>query len=470
MTKTPANASPFPVFVSGGLSRPLLVTLVVALLLHAPAMPFTSLFRWSSDHDSDEDAELVVPVDLDFQEIDVEKPKPQETAKVPPPEPKPEAKPEPKAEPKPEPKPEVKPEPKAEPVEPPPVVPVAPPAPAPGEGTPLGDEAIIRKLSGSQSNNVQVIFASTELRKHPIGLKLGALLGGHPQWEDFFLKNDIDPVRDIDAVVLTGPQFRVSNKVLAVLKLQDPAKITKTVETLVKKGDGHWLEKAPVKAAITKAEGYERVFAIVPEKKLLYMIPSPFPSDRQRKSLEKKPNQLEKLEKQGQEKLDAHLKNVASGDFKKLDASTYAIDAYMVEPFKLVGRKGSEGRIDLGFPLGEIELIPRTLKRARLRLKIEPTGGVKLSIDALSESSEQAAKDAALLNNLLPMARTAAALQFKIDLPEFSFVVKDRSIVAEVAVSDAFLQRALELGQAAVENDRAIAAERAAKLPKPPAK
>jgi hypothetical protein len=453
------------------LSRPLLVTLVVALLLHAPAMPFTSLFRWSSDDESDDDAELVVPVDLDFQEIDVEKPKPQETAKVPPPEPKPEAKPEPKAEPKPEPKPEVKPEPKAELVEPPaPVVPVAPPEPAPGEGTPLGDEAIIRKLSGSQSNNVQVIFASTELRKHPIGLKLGALLGGHWQWEDFFLKNDIDPVRDIDAVVLTGPQFRVSNKVLAVLKLQDPAKITKTVETLVKKGNGHWLEKAPVKAAITKAEGYERVFAIVPEKKLLYMIPSPFPSDRQRKSLEKKPKQLEKLEKQGQEKLDAHLKNVASGDFKKLDASTYAIDAYMVEPFKLVGHKGSEGRIDLGFPLGEIELIPRTLKRARLRLKIEPSGVVKLSIDALSESSEQAAKDAALLNSLLPMARTAAALEFKIDLPEFSFIVKDRSILAEVAVSDAFLQRALELGQAAVEKDRAIAAERAAKPPSPPGK
>ena len=95
------------------------------------------------------------------------------------------------------------------------------------------------------------------------------------------------------------------------------------------------------------------------------------------------------------------------------------------------------------------------------RLPAGPGGVVRASLVG------QAAKDAALLNNLLPMARTAAALQFKIDLPEFSFVVKDRSIVAEVAVTDAFLQRALELGQDAVEKDRAIAAERAAKAPKP---
>lgn len=423
-------------------------------------MPFATFFRgWTDPTDTEEaEEDAVVPLDMDLHEIDIEKT--EEPAKAPAPEKPPEPEPEPQKAPEPAPTPTPQPDPTPDPE-----LPTLPPPSGPGEeGTQLKSYKIISELSGREANNVRVVFVGTELRKHPVGLKLGSLLASHPQWEDFFAKNDLDPVKDVDGVMLTGPQFRVSNKVIAVLKVQDATKITKVVEHLVKVGDGKWLEPKqgakPVKAAITKAEGYERVFAVVPSDNLLFMIPTPYPSDKREAALQKKdPDKLKVTLEQADAKLAKHLKGVASSDISDFSKSEWAIDAYMVEPSKLVGKKGSEGRIELPL-LGEIELIPRTITRARLRVRVEPAGGATLFLAATSKTPEQAVKDAELLNSLLPAARAAASLEFKLELPEFKFEVKDRAILATVAVNDAFLEQVLTMGAAAVEKDRVAYANR----------
>jgi hypothetical protein len=452
--------SPVPLFVSRKLDRALFAALVIALVIHTPALPYASLFRgWLDPTDSTPDGDAIVPLDLDVTEVEVDDKPPPKLEPPKPEPPKPDATSEP---PKPEPP---KPDATSEPPKPePPAGLPEPPSTPKDDGTPVGEQEIVKKLS-RQPNHVQVVFVSQELRKHPVGVQLGALLGSHPQWEDFFKKNSLDPVRDLDTVVLTGPQFRVSDKVIAILKVDDPPKIAAVVETLVEKGKGHWIDGAPVRAAVTTAEGHERVFALVPEKKLLYMIPSPFPTEKRKAKLADKPEELAKETAKAEATLSEQLKRVKDGSIKDFAESGFAIDAYMVQPWKLIGSKGKEGRVELPL-VGEIELLPRSLKRARLRLKVEPGGGATLSLSAESESPEQALKDAEALNSLLPAARAAASVRLKLDLPEFTFNVEKRSLVAKVAVDDAFLERALALGAEAIEKDRAILADRAKKKSK----
>jgi hypothetical protein len=468
VTDTPLRASEFPaspgpakvvspvsVFVVRKLDRALLAALVLALVIHTPALPYASFFRgWLDPTESSPEGDAIVPLDLDVTEVEVDDKAPPKLEPPKPEPPKPEAAPDPPKEP---PKPEAPPEPSKP--EPPAGLP-EPPAPK-EDGTPVGEQDIVKKLS-RQPNHVQVVFVSQELRKHPVGVQLGALLGSHPQWEDFFKKNSVDPVQDLETIVLTGPQLRVSDKVIAILKLEDPDKIEPVVKTLVKKGKGRWIDGAPVRAAVTTAEGHERVFALVPEKKLLYMIPSPFPTERRKAKLEGKPEVLAKETEKAEATLTEQLKRVKDGSIKDFAESGFAIDAYMVQPWKLIGKKGKEGRVELPL-VGEIELIPRTLTRARLRVKVEPGGGATLSISAESESPEQAIKDAESLNSLLPAARAAASMRLKLELPEFTFSVEKRSIVAKVTVPDAFLERALALGDEAIEKDREIAADAAKK-------
>jgi hypothetical protein len=468
VTDTPLRASEFPSaggaspvvslqpFVSRKLDRALFAALVLALVIHTPALPYASFFRgWLDPTDSAPEGDAIVPLDLDVTEVEVDDKTPPKLEPAKPEPPKPEAPAEPA---KPEPP---KPDAPAEPPKPePPAGLPEPPAPK-EDGTPVGEQEIVKKLS-RQPNHVQVVFVSQELRKHPVGVQLGALLGSHPQWEDFFKKNALDPVKDLETVVLTGPQFRVSDKVIAILKVEEPPKIAAVVDTLVEKGKGRWIEGAPVRTAVTTAEGYERVFALVPEKKLLYMIPSPFPSEKRKAKLKDKPEVLTKELEKADATLAEQLKRVKDGSIKDFTESGFAIDAYMVQPWKLIGSKGKEGRVELPL-VGEIELIPRTLKRARLRLKVEPGGGATLTLSAESESPEQAIKDAEALNTLLPAARAAASVQLKLELPEFSFTVEKRSLLAKVAVPDTFLERALALGNEAIEKDRAILAERAKK-------
>ncbi|MDI1479013.1 hypothetical protein [Polyangium sp. y55x31] len=129
----------------------------------------------------------------------------------------------------------------------------------------------------SKNPNVQVLIAGDRIRKHELGTWFSRILVGIPQWQSFFKDTPIDPIRDLDHLLIAGPQFRDSRKVVAVMDFNVPEpKIRAAIETIVKRSDppGRWLEDAPVPAAIAKADKGERIFALVPGKRILVVLPA----------------------------------------------------------------------------------------------------------------------------------------------------------------------------------------------------
>lgn len=149
-----------------------------------------------------------------------------------------------------------------------------PPVVSSPESDPIADAAAARELQ--RTPNVTIILVGQQLRQHPVGAKLGGLLTNIRQWRSFFRGSDIDPVRDIDTMVITAPELvRASGGVVAIMSFSgDFAKARAAVDGLVKRQKGSWVEGAPVPAAKAKVEGGERIFALVEAKKQLYVLPA----------------------------------------------------------------------------------------------------------------------------------------------------------------------------------------------------
>ena len=54
---------------------------------------------------------------------------------------------------------------------------------------------------------VMVVVNAEVIRQNPVGAQMGYLLRGIPQWDEFMSGTDIDPVRDTDWVVISGPSL-----------------------------------------------------------------------------------------------------------------------------------------------------------------------------------------------------------------------------------------------------------------------
>lgn len=151
--------------------------------------------------------------------------------------------------------------------------------PAEDDGQPkLRDPLSVAGAPGklaSKDPNVQVLIAGDRLRKHELGEWFGRILTSLPQWQSFFSDTGIDPIRDIDHLLIAGPQFRDSSKVVAVLDYRAPeAAMREAVDVLVKRSGGSWIEGAAVPAARARADRSERIFALVPDKRLLVVLPA----------------------------------------------------------------------------------------------------------------------------------------------------------------------------------------------------
>jgi hypothetical protein len=122
---------------------------------------------------------------------------------------------------------------------------------------------------------VQVLIAGDRLRKHELGAWFGRLLTIIPQWQSFFEDTAVDPIRDIDHLLIAGPQFRDSSKVVAVMDYRAPEEAMRAaVDVVVRRSGGSWIEDAPVPAARATADRSQRIFALVPEKRLLVVLPA----------------------------------------------------------------------------------------------------------------------------------------------------------------------------------------------------
>ncbi|AUX22770.1 hypothetical protein SOCEGT47_032800 [Sorangium cellulosum] len=127
----------------------------------------------------------------------------------------------------------------------------------------------------SKDPNVQVLIAGDRLRSHALGEWFGRILTSIPQWQSFFRNTNVDPIRDIDHLLIAGPQLRDSSKVVAVMDYRAPTEVMRAaIDVLVERTNGSWIEDAPVPAARATADRNPRLFAMVPDRRLLVVLPA----------------------------------------------------------------------------------------------------------------------------------------------------------------------------------------------------
>jgi hypothetical protein len=71
------------------------------------------------------------------------------------------------------------------------------------------------------------------IRQNPVGAKMGFLLRGIPQWEEFMSGTDIDPVRDTDWVLISGPSLINTGRDVVLIHYSAPDAVVDRAITVV---------------------------------------------------------------------------------------------------------------------------------------------------------------------------------------------------------------------------------------------
>jgi hypothetical protein len=114
------------------------------------------------------------------------------------------------------------------------------------------------------------------LRKHELGRWFSRLLLMIPEWHGFFEGSPIDPIQDLNHLLITGPRMRGdSTRMVAVMDVNMPAdRVQEALDQLVHRAGGVFLEDAPFTVASARVGGAQRVFAWLPAKRLIVVLPA----------------------------------------------------------------------------------------------------------------------------------------------------------------------------------------------------
>ena len=316
--------------------------LAIALVLHLPFVP-TRLFDWMhlslGDYD-DKDAQAIIPVEFDL----ARDPEPE----APPTAPPPAAPPSPSGEGPPDagvpPRPPPHPKPPAE-------TPDAGPHPI---AEPVGAAGGVGKIA-AKDPNVQILLSGRALRRHELGAWAGRMLLMIPEWRGFFDGSALNPVRDLDHILITAPRLKGDNsKLVAVMDYSvSPDAAREAIDQLLRRTGGTWIEDAPVSAARARVGGAPRIVAHLPEHRLLVILPG---------------NAADQL---------AQLKK-AKGFRRSGEGAVVS----MLTPWR---------------PFRGFFPMPESIKWLRLALTPTADEGADLALDAGDGSADQAAADAEIL-------------------------------------------------------------------------
>ncbi|RYZ02484.1 MAG: hypothetical protein EOO73_31620 [Myxococcales bacterium] len=233
--------------------------------------------------------------------------------------------------------------------------------PGEGIGSPvagIGDKKVV-----DPNANVQLLVHTDRVRQHPLGARIGPLLRNVYQWRDFFGPTQIDPIRDVDRMLVVGSQLRDSRDVVAILQFNVPGeRLRGAVDLLVSRDpEGGWVDGG-VPIAHAHADRGERAF-VFPSPQILVVTPP----------------------------------------------SAEASAARLPKTFRLPRPKGDEialaklatpWRAFLGLPI----VIPKSIKSAELRLTARDDGGIVIDVLAHDETEPLAKSDAAALTAALTAA------------------------------------------------------------------
>ena len=85
---------------------------------------------------------------------------------------------------------------------------------------------------------VMVVVNAEVIRRNPVGARMGYLLRGIPQWDEFMSGTDIDPVRDTDWVMISGPSLvNTTRDVVLIHYSASDAVVDKAIDVVSRKYD-----------------------------------------------------------------------------------------------------------------------------------------------------------------------------------------------------------------------------------------
>ena len=126
--------------------------------------------------------------------------------------------------------------------------------------------------------NVTLLVNIAVIRTNPVGARMGPLLYGIPQWNDFMKGSQatVDPIRDTDWILVYGPSLIHTDRDAVIVHYSAPdAVVDQAVESIAKRYDkgGAFDAGVPgVKASLGHADNAERVFMRV-QPHVLTIVP-----------------------------------------------------------------------------------------------------------------------------------------------------------------------------------------------------
>jgi hypothetical protein len=138
------------------------------------------------------------------------------------------------------------------------------------------DPTAIASTVTSGPPRIELQINASVIRKHPVGAKMGFLLRGLPQWEDFVGETSIDPVNDVDWILISGPSFiETSRDVVVVHFSTSDAAVDKAVRLVMHKyphGGAFDAGVPGARAVLAYADRSERVI-LRPAPHVLIVVP-----------------------------------------------------------------------------------------------------------------------------------------------------------------------------------------------------
>jgi hypothetical protein len=146
-----------------------------------------------------------------------------------------------------------------------------------GSGGRRDPEAIVGAASVRADVVLVKLVVNTEvIRRHPVGARIGYLLRGIPQWDEFMNGTDVDLVRDTDWIMIIGPSLINTARDTVLMHYSVPDSVVdRAVGIIAKKYDRGGSFDAGVrgvKASLIHADRAEHVI-LRPQPHLLAVVP-----------------------------------------------------------------------------------------------------------------------------------------------------------------------------------------------------
>ncbi len=139
---------------------------------------------------------------------------------------------------------------------------------------PVGLAGDAKKIT-PKNPNVSLVIYLDKVRAHPLGRRFAPTLTKLENWRNFFQGTGLDPVRDIDRILIAGPQLRDSSRVVAVIRHNtSQQRVRGALQALVGRdgSQGQWV-KAPVPVVKARVDGAERYFVMTGPRMLVVVPP-----------------------------------------------------------------------------------------------------------------------------------------------------------------------------------------------------